>query len=88
MSRFTKIVLERESEEYEFYRVEDDPAQPTLLHLAAEKNFLQVVKVLVERYPLLVNVGTEQVGDERDYLPVEKALMSLKTKQQPILFRR
>lgn len=77
LSRFTKIILERESDEdYEFYRVEEDPAAPTLLHLAAERNFLHVAKLLVEMYPSLVDMGTDQVGEERGYLPVEMALMS------------
>ena len=79
ISRFTEIILEKDSdEEYKYYRVEADPARPTLLHLTAEQNFLHVTKLLVEKYPSLVYMGTEQVGDEREYLPVEKALMSYK----------
>ena len=35
-------------------------------------------KLLVEKYPSLLNMGTEAVGKERVYLPVEKALMSYK----------
>ena len=76
MSRFTEIILERDSdEEYKMYRDEEDPARPTLLHLAAELDFLLVTKLLVGKYPSLLNIGTEQVGKERVFLPVEKALM-------------
>ena len=79
ISRFTEIILENDSdEEYKYYRAEADPARPTLLHLTAEQNFLHVTKLLVEKYPSLVYLGTEQVGGEREYLPVEKALMSYK----------
>ena len=64
--------------DYKYFRVEEDPARPTLLHLAAEQNFIHVSKLLVEYYPSLVYLETEPVGDERGYLPVEKALMSFK----------
>ena len=37
-----------------------------------------MTKLLVEKYPSLVYLGTEEVGGEREYLPVEKALMSYK----------
>ncbi len=80
ISRFTEIMLEKDTdEEYKYFRVEENPARPTLLHLAAEQNFLHVTKLLVEKYPTLVYLETEVVGDyERGYLPVEKALMSYK----------
>lgn len=36
ISRFTEIILDKDSdEEYKYFRVEEDPARPTLLHLAA-----------------------------------------------------
>lgn len=71
--------MERDSnQEYKYYCVEEDPAGPTLLHLAAERNFVHVTKLLVEKYPSLVYMQTEQVGNQRGYLPVEKALMSFK----------
>ena len=71
--------MERDTdEEYKFYRVEEDPAGPTLLHLAAERNFVHVAKSLVEKYPALVYLETEEMENERGYLPVEKALMSYK----------
>ncbi|XP_029198029.2 transient receptor potential cation channel subfamily V member 6-like isoform X2 [Acropora millepora] len=79
ISRFTEILLERDTDkEYKYYRVEGDPAGPTLLHLAAEQNFIHVAKLLVEKYPALVYFETEQTENERRYLPVEKALMSYK----------
>jgi len=71
-----EILLERESdEEYLHYRVKEDATRPTLLHLAVERNFLRVAKLLIEKYPSLVYVETEKAGYEREYLPVEKALM-------------
>ena len=80
ISRFTEIMLEKDTnEEYKYFRVEENPSRPTLLHLAAEQNFLHVTKLLVEKYPTLVYLVTEVVGDyERGYLPVEKALMCYK----------
>lgn len=76
IGRFMEILLERESdEEYLHYRVKEDPTRPTLLHLAVERNFLHATKLLVEKYPSLVYVETEKAGYEREYLPVEKALM-------------
>ncbi|XP_068675391.1 uncharacterized protein [Montipora foliosa] len=77
ISRFTEIILERDSDEkYRYYRVEEDPSCPTLLHLAVERNFLGVAKLLIEKYPLLLYMKTEQVGNKSACLPVEKALMS------------
>ena len=68
--------MDREvDEESRLYRVKEDPARPTLLHLAAEWNFLRVAKLLVEKYPSLLYTPTRQVGEERAYLPVEKALI-------------
>ena len=79
ISRFTEIVLDKDNdEEYKYFRVDEDFARPTLLHLAAEQNFLHVTKLLVEKYPSLVYLETEEVAGERPYLPVEKALMSHK----------
>ena len=39
---------------------------------------MHVAKLLVEKYPSLVYMETEQVGNDRGYLPVEKALISYK----------
>ena len=79
ISRFTEIILDKDNdEEYKYFRVDEDFARPTLLHLAAEQNFLHVTKLLVEKYPSLVYLETEEVAGERPYLPAEKALMSHK----------
>ena len=79
ISRFTEIILDKDNdEEYKYFRVDEDFARPTLLHLAAEQNFLHVTKLLVEKYPSLVYLESEEVAGERPYLPVEKALMSHK----------
>jgi len=72
-------MLEKDTdEEYKYFRVEENPSHPTLLHLAAEQNFLHVTKLLVEKYPTLVYLETEVGDNERGYLPVEKALMCYK----------
>ena len=77
ISRFTEIILEQDNdEEYKYFRVEEDPARPTLLHLAAERNFLHVAKLFTETYPSLLYLETEEFSGERAYLPVEKALLS------------
>ena len=55
--------------------MEEDPACPTLLHLAVEQNFAHVTKLLVEKYPSLVYTKTQPAGGNIEYLPVEKALM-------------
>ena len=82
ISRLTEIMLEKDTDkEYKYFRVEENPSRPTLLHLAAEQNFLHVTILLVEKYPTLVYTETEVpvVGDyEQGYLPVEKALMCYK----------
>lgn len=69
--------MERErDDDYRYYRVKEDPAHPTLLHLAVERNFLHVAKLLVEKHPSLVYTRTRQVGERNKCLPVEKALLS------------
>ena len=52
-----------------------DPACPTMLHLAAERNFVHVARSLVEQYRGLLYVRTEKHDDTRAYLAVEKALV-------------
>ena len=47
------------------------PGKPTLLHLAAEQDFLHVSRCLVDHYPGLLYLNT---ADEQDDLPVELAL--------------
>lgn len=68
--------MERDvDEEYSYFRFEEDPACPTLLHLAVEQNFFRVAKLLVEKYPSLLYTETRPVGEKGGYIPVEKALM-------------
>ena len=57
-----------------------------LLHLAAEQNFVHVATHLVKRYPSMVYQGTEVVGEQREYLPVEKALMAHNTADETAAF--
>lgn len=77
ISRFTEIILEKDTEEvYEFFRDDEDPARPTLLHLAASQNFAHVATHLVKKFPSLLYQETKIVGDQRKYLPVEMALMA------------
>ena len=62
---------------YKSFRVDEDedPGCPTLLHLAAEKNFVTVSKSLVDECRGLLYLKTEKHGDKRPYLSVEIALM-------------
>ena len=72
-----EILLKRDSQEdYKYFRVSasTDPTRPTLLHLAAEQNFLHVTKSLVEHYPGLMYLWTQEQEDRPSYLPVEVAL--------------
>ena len=79
ISRFTEIILEKDKDEdYKYTRDEENPARPTLLHLAAKQNFVHVATHFVKRYPSLVYQETEVVGEQRGYLPVEMALMAYK----------
>ena len=81
INRFTKILIEKDPETYEDIRVDRDvdPGRPTMLHLAAERNFVQVAKTLVEQcHGLLIMKTKKHNGDQRQYLPVEIALMSFK----------
>ena len=65
---------------FKYFRVdeEEDPLRHTLLHVAAEQNFLHVTKHLVEHYPGLMYMETEEDGDGRTFLPVELALLNFK----------
>ena len=81
ISRLTEIILERDvKEDFKYFRVpsKDDPTRPTLLHLAAEQNFLRVTKSLAEQYPSLVYLWTYEQGDNPSSLPVELALKKYK----------
>ena len=55
---------------------DDDLGCPTLLHLAAERNFVHVAKSLVNKSGGLLYLKTEKHGSKRPYLPIEIALMN------------
>ena len=81
ISRLTDIILERDAkEDFKYFRVpsKDDPTRPTLLHAAAEQNFLHVTMSLVEHYPRLMYLWTYKQDDNPCYLPVELALKKYK----------
>ena len=61
---------------YEIFRDEDDKTRKTLLHYASELGFLLVCKTLVKKYPVLLNLQTEEVREIRTMLPAELALVA------------
>ena len=77
-----EIFLESElnkDNRYETFRDEEDKTNRTLLHYAAEVNFLLVTKTLVKKCPGLLALKTKaQLRPEkkRAFLPVELALMA------------
>ncbi|XP_048580356.1 uncharacterized protein LOC5510674 isoform X2 [Nematostella vectensis] len=86
IDRFTEIILDKDKngtdsqppeEHYKFFRVDedDDQRRPTILHLAAERNFAHVAKTIVDHYPGLLYMPTEEYDDCRELLPVEVALI-------------
>lgn len=87
IGRLTEIIVEKEKIEKEEelkndgkrtkktaerFRYKEDSRKPTLLHLAAEQNFLHVSKCLVDHYPGLITLRTSE-GKNSAY-PVELAL--------------
>lgn len=85
INRFAEIILDRDKvrkpkPRYKFYRVDEDedPYCPTILHLAAEKGFEKISKTIVEHYPGLLYLNTEEHGGKRELLPVEVALLGFK----------
>ena len=77
ISRLTEIILEKDTEKkYEYFRVKENASKPTLLHLAAVQNFLQVARCLVNRYPGLLYLKTRE--KKKSVLPVELALRERK----------
>lgn len=91
ISRLTEIILERDANEhYKYFRVpsKDNPTRPTLLHLAAEQNFLHVTKSLVDQYPGLMYLWTKEQDDMPSYLPVELALKKYKDDTAAFLVSR
>lgn len=74
-----EIILESELNVYNKYwtfRDEKDKTRKTLLHYASELGFLLVCKTLVKKYPVLLNLQTEEVREIRTMLPVELALVA------------
>ena len=75
-----EILLESELSEdnrYETFEDEDDKAKKTLMHYAAELDFLHVTKTLVKKCPSLLTVKTKaqlKSTKKRSLLPVELAL--------------
>ena len=65
---------------FKYFQVDEgeDALQPSLLHLAAKQNFLHVSRQLVEHYPGLLYMKTEEDQHGRRFLPVELALMNFK----------
>ena len=82
INRFLEILLEGEPNQdnrYETFRDEEDKMKKTLLHYAAEFDFLQVTKTLVKKCPGLVALKTKaqlQPEKKRGLLPVELALIA------------
>ena len=79
INRFLEILLKSElnvDNRYETFRDEEDKTKKTLMHYAAELNFLHITKTLVEKCPRLLAVKTKgQLKlDKRGLLPVEVAL--------------
>ncbi|XP_028403823.1 uncharacterized protein LOC114526426 [Dendronephthya gigantea] len=73
ISRLTEIILKvkiKEKKSYEYFVDETDPLEPSLLHLAAKHNFVEVSKILVEHWPSLVT-SRLRIGNA---YPVEIAL--------------
>ena len=77
INRFTVILLEKDPKTYSKIRVDRDvdPSRPTMLHLAAERNFVHVARTLVKERRGLLYSYTEEQDETRACLPVEVALM-------------
>jgi len=80
INRFLEILLKSElnaNNRYETFRDEEDKAKKTLMHYAAELDFLHVTKTLVKNCPLLMalkTMGQLKPEKKRGLLPVELAL--------------
>ncbi|KXJ18103.1 Transient receptor potential cation channel subfamily V member 4 [Exaiptasia diaphana] len=80
INRFVDIILSKDKQlrkpQYKFFRVDEDEDKdcPTILHLAAKQGFEKIAKTIVEYYPGLLYLKTEEHDDKREYLPVEIAL--------------
>ena len=80
INRFLEILLKSElnaDNRYETFRDEEDKTEKTLMHYAAELDFLHVTETLVKKCPRLLVLKTKvQLKPEkkRGLLPVELAL--------------
>lgn len=78
----TEILFEKDKEtntfKYNNFRVDEvhDRSCPTLLHLAAEKNFVGVAKIVLRHSPKLLYRKTEKYDDEIPYFAVETAILN------------
>ena len=81
INRFLEILLKSElnaDNRYETFRDDEDKTKKTLMHYAAELDFLYVTKTLVKKCPGLLALKTKaQIKPEkkRGLLPVELALI-------------
>ena len=80
INRFLEILLKSElnaDNRYETFRDEEDKTKKTLMHYAAELDFLHVTKTLVKNCPGLLAMKTKAQAKpekKRALLPVELAL--------------
>jgi len=78
INRFLEILLNSElnvDNRYETFRDEEDKTKKTLMHYAAELDFLHVTKTLAQKCPGLLALKTKaQLAKKRGLLPVELAL--------------
>ncbi|XP_028417809.1 uncharacterized protein LOC114542467 [Dendronephthya gigantea] len=76
ISRLTEIILDKDKDtDYAGFRFEEPEKPPkTLLHLAAEQNFLHVSRCLVDRFPTLLHATTDDDEWDKAVMPVELAL--------------
>ena len=80
INRFLEILLKSElntDNRYQTFRDEDDKTKKTLMHYAAELDFLLVTKTLVKKCPGLLAMATKaqfKPKKKRGLLPVELAL--------------
>lgn len=70
MEEILKIKVDEEGESYEHFVDETNSYEPSLLHFAAEHDFVEVSKMLVGRWPSLVKSQTLM----DNALPVEVAI--------------
>ena len=80
INRFLEILLKSElnaDNRYQTFRDDGDKTKKTLMHYAAELNFLHVTKTLVKNCPGLLELKTKaqlKAKKKQGLLPVELAL--------------